>query len=116
MAVCDPVKCEKKCSSHERNQSDILQNKTDIDKLESIHANTVTKLVNIDARLTTFTWICGLLLLSMISLSLYGVVQLNAFKDKYYDDMIGLQSAVLRNSTMIDHARADRAEYKRPNK
>lgn len=116
MVTCDPASCEKKCSSHESNEEKIKRTSADLEKLEITHGATISKLSAIDARLTVFTWICGLLLLSMISLSLYGIVQLNAFKDRYYQDMLKLQGSILRNSALIERDTTNPYTNPKPNR
>lgn len=86
--------CDKKCSSHEHNSKTLEDTEKGLTELERNHAITANKLSAIEARLTVFTWISGLLLLSMLTVSLYGVVQLNTFKEVYYRDMLQLQASI----------------------
>lgn len=88
--------CDRRCVSHETHGHRIAEAECELKSMGEWHMVSSNRLSSLEGRLTTFTWICGLLLSLLVVFSVYGVMAINAFKAEYYKDMALIKVEIAR--------------------
>ena len=93
--------CDKQCRDHGKNTLLLKQHGDRLDNAESTIDIMSSDNSNTEGRLNMFIWAIGIVFMLIASMSFYGVLQLNNFKDVYSNDNRASQTMISDLATSI---------------
>lgn len=98
---CDS--CDKKCDEHGTSSMLLGQHNERISNMEDVVVDMSNDFNNLEGRVTMFIWIIGLVFMLICSVSFYGVVQMNSFKDLYRADTVNSIQVMSTISSKVEN-------------